>query len=295
MIESLAEAVAQRGSGGFPSANSRSEPKPQGGTRSRGGRGEAACSGRSTVMRGRTWQRGLPADLRSVSGLVGGDAARLPAMTRTTVRDALHRRPGRCARGAGGERGNGRHRGGTDRRRVPACCRACCSAWRSDARFRRLLVRGLAAAGLVGAVVARPRLAFRCGGRVSGGDRRRGGDGRRGGRRGLGGPPRWRRTPSPSTMQGTLGLVCDPLGGLVEVPCVYRNATGAAMALAGIEMALAGVRFPDPGRRGDRHDGRDRTDHGRALPGDRRRWAGGDADRATACEGAAGQLKRPGM
>jgi L-serine dehydratase len=48
------------------------------------------------------------------------------------------------------------------------------------------------------------------------------------------------------TMQGSLGLVCDPLGGLVEVPCVYRNATGAAMALAGIEMALAGVRFPIP-------------------------------------------------
>ena len=48
------------------------------------------------------------------------------------------------------------------------------------------------------------------------------------------------------TMQGTLGLVCDPLGGLVEVPCVYRNATGAAMALAGIEMALSGVRFPIP-------------------------------------------------
>ena len=26
--------------------------------------------------------------------------------------------------------------------------------------------------------------------------------------------------------QGTLGLVCDPLGGLVELPCVFRNATG---------------------------------------------------------------------
>ena len=33
--------------------------------------------------------------------------------------------------------------------------------------------------------------------------------------------------------QGTLGLVCDPLGGLVELPCVFRNATGAAIALAG--------------------------------------------------------------
>jgi L-serine dehydratase len=48
------------------------------------------------------------------------------------------------------------------------------------------------------------------------------------------------------TMQGTLGLVCDPLGGLVELPCVFRNATGAALALAGIEMALAGITFAIP-------------------------------------------------
>ncbi|HEX6178860.1 MAG TPA: L-serine ammonia-lyase, iron-sulfur-dependent, subunit alpha, partial [Thermoanaerobaculia bacterium] len=46
--------------------------------------------------------------------------------------------------------------------------------------------------------------------------------------------------------QGTLGLVCDPLGGLVELPCVFRNATGAAIALAGIEMALAGITFAIP-------------------------------------------------
>jgi L-serine dehydratase len=48
------------------------------------------------------------------------------------------------------------------------------------------------------------------------------------------------------TMQGTLGLICDPLGGLVEIPCVFRNATGAAVALAGAEMALAGITFPIP-------------------------------------------------
>jgi len=47
-------------------------------------------------------------------------------------------------------------------------------------------------------------------------------------------------------LQGQLGLVCDPVGGLVEVPCVARNGTGAAVALAGAEMALAGVRFPIP-------------------------------------------------
>ena len=47
-------------------------------------------------------------------------------------------------------------------------------------------------------------------------------------------------------LQGQLGLVCDPIGGLVEVPCVHRNATAAAVALSAAEMALAGVEFPVP-------------------------------------------------
>ncbi|MDP2299349.1 MAG: L-serine ammonia-lyase, iron-sulfur-dependent, subunit alpha [Actinomycetota bacterium] len=47
-------------------------------------------------------------------------------------------------------------------------------------------------------------------------------------------------------LQGQMGLVCDPVGGLVELPCVMRNATGTAVAFAAIEMALAGVRFPIP-------------------------------------------------
>jgi len=45
-------------------------------------------------------------------------------------------------------------------------------------------------------------------------------------------------------MQGQLGLVCDPVGGLVEIPCVMRNLTGTAVALAATEAALAGVEFP---------------------------------------------------
>ena len=47
-------------------------------------------------------------------------------------------------------------------------------------------------------------------------------------------------------LQGQMGLVCDPVGGLVEIPCVYRNATGASVALSAAEMALAGVEFPIP-------------------------------------------------
>jgi L-serine dehydratase len=47
-------------------------------------------------------------------------------------------------------------------------------------------------------------------------------------------------------LQGLLGLVCDPVGGRVEVPCVARNGTGAAVALASAQMALSGVEFPIP-------------------------------------------------
>lgn len=42
-------------------------------------------------------------------------------------------------------------------------------------------------------------------------------------------------------LQSHLGLVCDPLASLVEVPCVTRNATSAVSALAAANMALAGI------------------------------------------------------
>jgi len=42
-------------------------------------------------------------------------------------------------------------------------------------------------------------------------------------------------------LKNMLGLTCDPLAGLVEVPCIKRNAAGAANALAAAEMALAGI------------------------------------------------------
>ena len=62
----------------------------------------------------------------------------------------------------------------------------------------------------------------------------------------LGGSPKQVGMAVALAQQGTLGLVCDPLGGLVELPCVFRNATGAAIALAAIEMALAGIEFAIP-------------------------------------------------
>jgi len=47
-------------------------------------------------------------------------------------------------------------------------------------------------------------------------------------------------------LKNLLGLVCDPVAGLVEVPCIKRNAGGVAIALAAAEMALAGIRSVIP-------------------------------------------------
>lgn len=43
------------------------------------------------------------------------------------------------------------------------------------------------------------------------------------------------------TIKNMLGLVCDPVAGLVEVPCVKRNAGAVAQAIIAAEMALAGI------------------------------------------------------
>lgn len=42
-------------------------------------------------------------------------------------------------------------------------------------------------------------------------------------------------------LQGLLGLVCDPIAGLVEAPCVTRNATAAVNAITAANMSLAGI------------------------------------------------------
>ncbi len=43
------------------------------------------------------------------------------------------------------------------------------------------------------------------------------------------------------SLQNLLGLVCDPVAGLVEVPCIKRNVIGAVNALSCADMALAGI------------------------------------------------------
>ncbi|HOJ09857.1 MAG TPA: L-serine ammonia-lyase, iron-sulfur-dependent, subunit alpha [Clostridiales bacterium] len=57
----------------------------------------------------------------------------------------------------------------------------------------------------------------------------------------LGGTPKMISSACSIALKNVLGLVCDPVAGLVEVPCIKRNAMGAANALAAAEMALAGI------------------------------------------------------
>ncbi|MCI8303872.1 MAG: L-serine ammonia-lyase, iron-sulfur-dependent, subunit alpha [Lawsonibacter sp.] len=47
-------------------------------------------------------------------------------------------------------------------------------------------------------------------------------------------------------LKNQLGLVCDPVAGLVEVPCIKRNGAGVVIALSAAEMALAGIESKIP-------------------------------------------------
>ena len=62
----------------------------------------------------------------------------------------------------------------------------------------------------------------------------------------MGGTPSESAHACAMALANTLGLVCDPVAGLVEVPCVSRNVMGAVNALSCAEMALSGVTFPIP-------------------------------------------------
>ena len=58
----------------------------------------------------------------------------------------------------------------------------------------------------------------------------------------MGGAPEQCLDAASTVLMNMLGLVCDPVGGLVEYPCQNRNAAGVANALIAAELALSGVR-----------------------------------------------------
>jgi len=198
------------------------------------------------VMRGAIIQ-GLTGDLRSASGLVGGDAAKLrtgPAgpLANTPFRDILARALAvQEVNAAMGVIVAAPTAGGAGV--LPAVLTGLAEARKlTDEQ----LVDALATAGLIGAVVAERASLSGAEGGCQAETGAAAGMAAGAATEMLGGTPTQVAHAVALAQQGTLGLVCDPLGGLVELPCVFRNATGAAIALAAIEMALAGITFAIP-------------------------------------------------
>ena len=62
----------------------------------------------------------------------------------------------------------------------------------------------------------------------------------------LGGTPEMAAHAVAIALKCILGLVCDPVAGLVEIPCIKRNASGVTLAFTAAEMALAGIKSAIP-------------------------------------------------
>ena len=192
-------------------------------------------------------EKGLVGDLYSASGLVGGDAAKLRnsangPLAQTPFRDILTRALAvQEVNAAMGVIVAAPTAGGAGI--LPAILTGLAKA-RSVSDEK--VVDGLATAGLIGAVVAERASLSGAEGGCQAETGAAAGMAAGAATEMLGGTPSQVGHAVALTMQGTLGLVCDPLGGLVELPCVFRNATGSAIALAGIEMALAGITFAIP-------------------------------------------------
>ena len=187
-------------------------------------------------------KRGLDGDAHSLSGQVGGDAARLAARSSGIFAEALAAALAAAEVNASMGRVVAAPTGGASGV-VPAVLLTFAEHY---AKSEDDLVDALFTAGGVGSIIAaRGTLSGASGGcqaeigsatamAAAAGTEMLGGDATRCGHA------------AALALQGLLGLVCDPVGGLVEVPCVVRNATGTAVALAAIEMALAGISFPIP-------------------------------------------------
>ncbi|MCE2802496.1 MAG: L-serine ammonia-lyase, iron-sulfur-dependent, subunit alpha [Gemmatimonadetes bacterium] len=198
------------------------------------------------VMRGAV-EQGLTGDLRSNSGLVGGDAAKLRTgpegpLAGTVFREVLMRAIAvQEVNAAMGIIVAAPTAGGAGV--LPGVLLGLASKQQfSD----HAMVDALATAGLIGAVVAQRASLSGAEGGCQAETGAAAGMAAGAATQLLGGTPAQVGHAVALAQQGTLGLVCDPLGGLVELPCVFRNATGAAIALAAVEMAIAGITFAIP-------------------------------------------------
>lgn len=206
----------------------------------------AALARALTVMRDAVVRGGV-GDLKSASGLVGGDAAKLRSGPKGPLADTPFREV--LARALAVQEVNAAMgvivaaptAGGAGV--LPAVLTGL-----ADARGLgdEQLIDALATAGLVGAVIAERASLSGAEGGCQAETGAAAGMAAAAAVEMLGGTPAQCGHAVALAQQGMLGLVCDPLGGLVELPCVFRNATGSAIALAAIEMALAGIEFAIP-------------------------------------------------
>ncbi|HET7585454.1 MAG TPA: L-serine ammonia-lyase, iron-sulfur-dependent, subunit alpha [Gemmatimonadaceae bacterium] len=245
MYRSLAEAIADAESRGVPlsrvalDAESHDQGRPAAEIRD-------ALARALAIMRGAV-EQGMEGVLRSVSGLVGGDAAKLRTgppgpLADTPFRDILARALAvQEVNAAMGVIVAAPTAGGAGV--LPSVLTGVADAHGVGDDG---VLDALTTAALIGAVIAERASLSGAEGGCQAETGAAAGMAAGAATEMLGGSPTQVGHAVALTMQGTLGLICDPLGGLVEIPCVFRNATGAAVALAGAEMALAGITFPIP-------------------------------------------------
>lgn len=197
----------------------------------------------------RAVQRGINENIRSHSGLTGGAAKKLQAyiqkgdyLAGETILDAVSKAMSTnevnaamgtiCATPTAGAAGI-----------VPGCLFSVAERLNASKENR---IRFLFASGAIGYVIANN--AFIAG--ATGGCQAETGSAAAMAAAAIvemaGGTPEMSAHAVAISLQNMLGLVCDPVAGLVEVPCVKRNAIGAAIAMVAADMALAEITFLIP-------------------------------------------------
>ncbi|HEY5468585.1 MAG TPA: L-serine ammonia-lyase, iron-sulfur-dependent, subunit alpha [Coriobacteriia bacterium] len=191
-------------------------------------------------------EAGLRGDARSRSGLVGGDARRVAEASHALAGDTLARAIAAALAVAEVNASMGRIVAAPTGGASGVLPGVLLAVAESVGAGRERVALALAAAGGVGGVIAAKAslsgAASGCQAEIGAGAAMAAAAAVELG----GGTPGQAEHAASLALQGLLGLVCDPIGGLVEVPCVARNATAAGVALAAAQMALAGVEFPVP-------------------------------------------------
>lgn len=188
-------------------------------------------------------ERGLTGDVHSISGLTGGDAAKLNAYAGGTPLLGEHAARAVAAAMAVQEVNAAMGRivaaptaGASGILPGTLLAQAAPRGWGDDA-----LLAGLFTAGAIGSIIADHAT-------IAGAD---GGCQAETGTAAsmtaaalvelCGGSPAQSVDAAAIALKNVLGLVCDPVAGLVECPCIKRNAIGAVNAMVSADLALAGV------------------------------------------------------